>query len=149
MKLPPSTTMNSAECERLRVYCRLWEQLDHHRKCPWQDLVCHLSDRPEKGWLCWSAISNTIPTLRKSGGLMAMPAAGRVLLLKELYAAMGYASFDVLARAAHVHTYQVFKPLLGIGYSHMRAALGNAQHVAQVGVFGLCALACARGASLM
>ena len=72
------------------------------------------------------------------------PAAGRQILLRELFAGMGFPAFQHLADAAGVDVYQVFKPTLGLRYSHMRQALGNAQVVPQVGVFAACLLSSAR-----
>ena len=57
---------------------------------------------------------------------------------------MGFPTFRALADAAGVPLYQVFKPIQGLSYGHMRQALGNSQVVPQVGVFSLCALASAR-----
>ena len=63
------------------------------------------------------------------------------LLLKELYAGMGFPAFKHLAEAAGVPLYEVYRPLLGLRYSHARTALGNSQVVPQVGVFTACVLA--------
>lgn len=135
--------LNISEVERLHTYVDKWNRLTDPTKCEFEDLVVHLGDNPttDKGWTTWSAKSHAIPTLRKSGGILFSPFAGRQLLLKELYAAMGFASFPHLAAAARVPLYPVFKPMLNLRYSHMKQALGNAQHVGNVGVFTAVALA--------
>lgn len=144
--------LNSDELGRLEGYMRKWYALSDGEKCDVEDLVVHLGDNPttQKGWTTWSAKSRAIPTLRKTGGLVFSPYASRPVMLKELYAAMGFAVFPHLAEAAKVPLYQVFKPTLQLRYSHMRQALGNAQHVASVGVFTAVSLASSspmRGAS--
>ena len=138
LALSPHSLLNRFEAQRLQAYAEAWAALEHH--CSWEDLVCHVGDNPA-AWKTWSAVSGACPTLRRTGGMMAMPAAGRQLLLKELYSGMGFPTFDVLAQAAQVPLYQVFKPLMGLRYSHARAALGNSQVVPQVGVFGACLFA--------
>ena len=143
----PLDVLNFPEKKRLADYVTLWQQRPPP-KCTFADLAVHLSDQPglnkfgeRTGWVCWSAASNSVPTLRKSGGIMFSPNAGRQFLLKELYAGMGYPSFNFLADEAGVPQFEVFQPMLGLNYSHMKEALGNSQHVASVGVFGAVALA--------
>ena len=136
------SALNDSEMTRLRTYTHLWSQLDRENRCAFEDLAVCLSDEPDGGWVTWSGVSSAIPTLRRSSGLIASPYAQRAFLLRELFASMGFASFPTLAKVAGVPLYQVHKPLLGLKYSHMRQALGNAQHVANVGVFSACALAC-------
>ena len=140
--LHPLAALNNSEMTRLRTYTHLWCQLDSGNRCGFEDLAVCLSDEPDGGWVTWSGVSSAIPTLRRSSGLIASPYAQRMFLLRELFASMGFASFPTLAKVAGVPLYQVHKPLLGLKYSHMRQALGNAQHVANVGVFSACALAC-------
>ena len=142
LTLGPKDVMSPAEKARMQVYVADWLAFDRP-KCAWQDLICHLGDNPG-AWRTWSAISMACPTLRRSSGIMAAPAADRQVLLKELYAGMGFPSFPHLAHAAQVPIYQVFKPMQRVTYSHMRQALGNSQVVPQVGVFAACALASAR-----
>jgi len=142
VSMHPLAVLNPLEMKRLETYVKLWYGMEHMNKCSWENLAVCLSDEPNGGWVTWSGISSAIPTLRRSSGLIASPSAHRVFLLKELFASMGFASFQHLADTARVPLYEVHKPLLGLKYSHMRQALGNAQHVGNVGVFGLCALAC-------
>ncbi len=140
--MDPMNLFNQNEVERLHTYVQKWSQ-SSTAVCCFEDLMVHLGDNPksEKGWTTWSAKSLAIPTLRRAGGLYASPCAQRQLLLRELYAGMGFPTFPELAKAALVPIYQVFRPTAGLWYSHMRQALGNSQHVASVGVFTACALA--------
>ena len=139
----PEHLLNMNEKHRLERYCSLWAQnVEEKGMCHWQDLICHLGDNPvsQKGWCTWSGASHAIPTLRRSGGMMWAPAFGRQVLLKELYSAMGFCVWPWQAALAGVSPYKVF-----IGnhpYTKSRQALGNSQHVASVGVFTCCALAC-------
>ena len=64
---------------------------------------------------------------------------GRQLLLKELYSGMGFAVFEEHALASRVPIYNPLKA--GCSFRKSREALGNAQHVANVGVFAAVALA--------
>ena len=138
LEVDPLVVLNHLEMRRLHTYVNLWSRLE--ARCDWNDLAVGLSDEPDGGWTTWSATSNAIPTLRRASGLIASPAAHRAFLLRELYAAMGFASFPELAGKAKVPVYHVHR--LGIPQSQMRRALGNSQHVAQVGAFAACALAC-------
>ncbi|CAE7223083.1 Trank1 [Symbiodinium sp. CCMP2592] len=143
LQLEPAQLLNLHEAKRLQAYVEAWAAASMRPSgvCDWEDLVCHLGDNPAAGWKSWSAVSNRLPTLRRCGGLMAMPAAGRHLLLRELFASMGFPTFEPLAAAAAVPLYQVFKPLSRLTYLHQRQALGNSQVVPQVGVFAACVLA--------
>jgi len=71
--------------------------------------------------------------------MMWSMAMGRQLLLKELYSGMGFAVFEEHALAARIPVYKAVKR--GCSFRKSREALGNAQHVANVGVFAACALA--------
>lgn len=142
LNLQPLQILNEAEVQRASKYLDDWS-CSVKAKCSYEDLICHLGDNPNQ-WRTWSAVSGACPTLRRGGGVMFSPAAGRQCLLKELYMGMGFPTFRGLADAAGVPLYQVFKPLQGLSYAHMRQALGNSQVVPQVGVFALCALASAR-----
>ena len=73
---------------------------------------------------------------------MFFPAYGRHLLLREMYLAMGYLTFDVCRWRYATHAYRVFVP--GLTWNDMKGALGNAFHVAQVGTFAGCMLMCTR-----
>ena len=136
----PQFLLNGSEQRRLRDYIAAWRP-SAATYCAWEDLICHLGDDPANGWYTWSARSNMLPTIRRSSGIFWSCAEGRQVLLKEMYAAMGFAAFDHLARVSGIAKFQVWRPTLT--YRHMLQALGNSQHVANVGVFAVCALACA------
>ena len=137
----PSETWSSAEHDRCDAYVRKWAALPCQQRCAWEELVCHLGDNPtsEKGWTCWSGVSSAIPTIRRSGGIMAVPAAGRHMTLRELYISMGFPCVPFLADVAKVPVYSLDLS----HYSHQKQALGNSFHVAQAGVFVMCSLALA------
>ena len=137
----PSDVLQPSERMRLNDYVQKFSRLPT-RACTWQDLVCHLSDAPSTGWTTWSASSGRIPTFRKSGGLLYFPAYERHLLLREMYLAMGYLTFDVSSWPYFTHAYRVFVP--GLTWNDMKGALGNSMHVAQVGAFAGCLLLCTR-----
>ena len=107
--------------------------------CSYQDLACHCGDDPRTGWTTWSAVSNAVPTLRRSSGLIVSPCMNRQFLLKELYCGMGFAVWPFLAESAKVPVFDVFRPGVWT-YPQARQALGNAQHVTCVGTFVACAL---------
>ena len=136
----PQRLLNSSEQQRLRDYIAGWQRSEEV-SCPFRDLICHLGDSPGTGWWTWSAHSSRIPTIRRSCGIFWTCATGRQVFLKELYSAMGFPAFPHLAAAAQVPTFQVWRP--GLTHKHMLQALGNAQHVANIGVFATCAMACA------
>ena len=135
----PQDAWSPAEKDRCQEYVKKWQKLNPSTRCPWEDLVCHLSDNPcsENGWTCWSAVSKSIPTIRRSSGLMAVPAAGRHFTMKELYISMGYPVVPTLADVGKVPVYSLDMRQ----YSNHRKALGNSFHVAQVGVVAMCSLA--------
>ena len=134
-----SAAWTPAEIQRCKKYIEKWQALPVDGRCSWENLVCHLSDNPcsERGWTCWSAKSAAIPTIRRSGGLMAAPCIARHLTLKELYLSMGYPCVPLLASVARCPLY----PVDVAQYSTHRKALGNSFHVAQVGVVAMCSLA--------
>ena len=142
MRLRPQDLLNFQEQQRLDTYVSLWQDSVRQGKdsCDWQDLVCHLGDSPGTGWCTWSNCSGRVPTLRRSSGIMWSASAGRQLLMKELYTAMGFAALPECAAVAGVAPYNVWG--YRSSYNHVRAALGNSQHVANIGIFSLCAMAC-------
>lgn len=126
----PMQAWSMNELQRASAYVKKYESLQPP-KCKWEDLVVHLSDEPrsEKGWTCWSARSKCVPTLRRSGGLLACPSAARHLTMRELFLAMGFPTYQFAAEAAGVSTYNLWR---------------NFMHCAQVGCFTACLLACSR-----
>ena len=140
LRLPASAILTPVEVDRAQAYVHHWSQdLAAGNGCAFCDLIAHLGDEPRGGWITSTTRANAMPTLRRTGGLYFSPWACRHLLLRELYAAHGFPAWTALAHAADVPLYRVFKP--GLSYMQLRAALGNAQVVPQVGVFTACALA--------
>ena len=76
---------------------------------------------------------------RRSSGMFVVPHLNRHLILKELYAGMGFPTWPELARAAGTHVYEVHRS----DYTTMRHALGNSMHPAQIGTFMAVNMACA------
>ena len=134
----PLQAWSAAELMRCSAYVERWNQLPPTSRCSWQNLIVHLGDDPrtEAGWCTWSAKSNSIPTIRRSSGILAAPASGRHLLQKELYMAMGYPCHRLLSQSAQIPIYDLNLN----AYGDQRKALGNSMHVASVGVFACCFL---------
>ena len=128
-----------SEILRAQAYWHRYVGLDPSKRCELQDLVVRLNDNPAgaSGWVTWSAISRQIPTIRRSSGKFLSFHAGRHLLLRELFLAMGYPTFPFAAASAGV-PYRVFTP--SVTHTDMRRALGNSFHAVQVGVFMLALL---------
>ena len=131
-----------SEQELLRAdeYVRRYEQMNSRRE--WWNLVRHLGDDPRGGWVTWSAHSNKLPTIRKSSGLHAMPAAHRHLTMRELYASMGFPVTPLLASVSQVPLYNPWRNSLT--YARSRQALGNSHIVPNVGCVTAVMLACCR-----
>ena len=138
--LEPMHLWNHNELLRAEEYVRRYEQST--KRCGWWDLVCHLGDNPRTGWLCWSGSSNKIPTIRKSSGLFALPAAHRHLTVRELHGAMGFPVTPLLAGVSQVPVFDPWRN--GLSHARSRQALGNSQVVPNVGVITVCLMACCR-----
>ena len=96
--LSPSA-LNRLECYNLRCQAFL------RRRCRSEDLIYDLGDNPGTGWTTWSAVSGTLPMLRRSGSMLFAPHFGRQLLLRELFAGYGYPTFEPLAEASGVDVF--------------------------------------------
>ena len=113
--------------------------------CEWTDLFIHVGDDPrpteqgKPGWLTWSACSGKLPCIRRTGGLYVSASLERHLTLEELYGCMGFPSLPVFSKSAAVPLYKIDRT--AFRYLHFRRALGNSQHVAQVGTFMSASLA--------
>jgi site-specific DNA-cytosine methylase len=140
----PYQVLTGHENARLRNYISRYIRLqfEGNQRCPWEDLVCHLGDDPISGWVTWSANSGVIPTIRRSSGLLAMPAHNRLLTLRELYLCMGYPTFQRIADAARIPFFDIWSA--GLSHSDMKKALGNSMVVSSVGSFVAVVLACLR-----
>ena len=139
--LEPIHLWSQHELLRADEYVRLYEA-QQPESCAWWDLVVHLGDDPRTGWRTWSCKSGKIPTLRRSSGLMALPAAHRHLTMRELYAAMGFPTTVALASASRTAVYEPFRA--DLTYRQAGQALGNSQVVPQVGCTTACILACCK-----
>ena len=136
--------LHETEAQRLSSYCQRFA-LSPEPKCNFRDLVVHLGDQPDTGWVTWSAKSHALPTIRRCGGLYAAPAHGRCLTLREMFLSMGYPTFELCHSFTNLPqncAFRVFAPHLSWG--DMRKALGNSMHVAQVGTFVGAMLLCSR-----
>ena len=113
--------------------------------CDYEDLIIHAGDDPrpllngKKGWLTWSGTSNKLPCLRRSGGLCVSAKQCRHLTLGEMYGFMGFAALPIFAASASVPLYKFDRAAFSF-WDYTRA-LGNGQHVAQVGAIMSSALA--------
>jgi hypothetical protein len=97
------------------------------------DLVYHLGDNPAKR-LAWSATSGSIPTFRRSCTICWAPSLRRWLTVREKLATMGWPTYPILASALDA---TVQTPSQDEG----RLMVGNAMHLACVGVATLASLA--------
>ena len=144
----PFLPMNSNEVQRAQLGMKQFHAQKAAGKdlCDWQDLVVHVGDQPclhagKCKWLTWSAVSRCLPTLRRSSGLYVATAKCRQITLHELYSAMGFPTLGFCAQAAGVRLYSIDRD--NFTYWQCRNALGNSQHVANVGSVMLAALSCA------
>ncbi|CAE7804105.1 unnamed protein product [Symbiodinium sp. CCMP2456] len=105
------------------------------------NLVYHLGD--SAAYRTWSAPSNSVPTLKRSSGLLWSPKRKRCMTSRELLATLGFPVTKATARAMMV-------PELPILDSNRASRIaGNAMHWSSVGVVQLVALSCFRPASIM
>lgn len=134
----PCDVISSLEYDRATAYIRRYIAMCKagHHLCSFDNLVVHVGDEPRdrgkgEGWVTWSAVSNRLPTIRRSSGLYLSAGLSRQVLLRELYVAHGFPALAQLCPPG-VPQYQVFfRPFAT--YAHSRQALGNSQHVAQIG----------------
>ena len=136
----PTCLLNPEEQQRLTDYKEAWQGRRADELSHFEDLICHLGDSPSRGWLVWSAKSGKLPTLRRGSGLLWHVSANRQMLLKELYSSMGFACFTRCADAACVQPFRLYRP--SVSHRHLLQALGNSQHVGNIGLIVACALAC-------
>ena len=100
--------LNQLEHGRVKTYLELYEKLDPLKRCELEDLVLHIGDAPNPnngGWTTWSAVSNAIPTIRRSSGMFVAPARNRHLTLPELFSGMGFPAtneLSVVARGSEI-----------------------------------------------
>ena len=141
---PATGVLTHRELMGLEHYRMAWQRAGGISACEPADMIVHLGDNPKAdgtGWCTWTLSSKAIPTLRRSNGILWSFGLQRPVLLKEQYAAMGFCTFPWLSSTAGVRLYDVTN--MPCTYPQARQAIGNAQHVACVGVFTACALASA------
>ena len=123
---------------RLRFYCDLWRQSYGTDPSAEPDLIFNLGDNPDGGWVTWSAPGGTgihrMPTLRRKWTAQWMPSQSRWLSASERLASMAFPASPRLAMCyGLVGTFQLTWP--------QRHTLGNAMHLANVGVWQACVAA--------
>ena len=132
--------MTVFEKHRLRVYCDRWKRcFGTDPRCE-SDLICNLGDNPDGGWLTWSAPGpsgvHRIPTFRRNWTAQRLPAHKRWLTATERLVCMGFPATPELATS-----YRMVRPYQ-IAW-HQRHTVGNAMHLANVGVWQACVAASA------
>ena len=133
--------LSRSERAHLREYMELWRQT--HGTDPEAEpaLVVNLGDNPGSGFCGWSAPTSrrsgfVLPVLRKGWTAMWLPSAGRWLSMGERLAVMGFPAYPAMA------------PLYGlqvpfsVPWKVAKHAVGNAMHVANVGVWQAVVAAC-------
>lgn len=139
-----SHLLSEGERGRLQLYAHTFHQRYGLDPSTDLDLVCNLGDNPGAGWLTWSAPPmrpgcsspglHRLPTLRKNWSLQWLPAHGRWLLGSERLVTMGFPPNEQLSRVYGLS-----------GHFRLpwacRNLLGNAMHVANIGVWQACVAA--------
>ena len=104
-------------------------------------LVFNLGDNPESGFCGWSAPTGgrsvfVLPVMRKAWTAMWVPSAGRWLSKSERLAIMGFPAYPAIASL-----YGLPAPF-NVPWKVAKHAVGNAMHVANVGVWQATVAAC-------
>ena len=125
---------------RLEAYFRLWTRRSETRPLSEPDLVFNLGDNPDGGWLTWSAPStggeHRVPTFRKSWTAQWVPHRQRWLTSTERLVLMGFPASPALSCCySMTGSYQL--------EWEARHTVGNAMHLANVGVWQSCVAVCA------
>ena len=110
---------------------------------PWleSDLIFNLGDNPDGGWVTWSAPGpsdsmHRVPTFRRKWTAQWLPSKNRWLTTSERCVCMGFpASTELAVCLGLVGQYQLSW--------HQRHTVGNAMHLANVGVWQACVAASA------
>ena len=139
--------LTKSEQKHVAAYVDKFSKLDCCDQSQWENLVVHVGDNPAGGWTTWSAHSNALPTIRKSGSLYFAPAWRRHLTMMEMFLSMGYPSHPLAAEQSHLpetHLLNVYSPDFALSWFDWRRALGNSMHVAAVGAFAGAMLLCSR-----
>ncbi|CAE7487350.1 Trank1 [Symbiodinium sp. CCMP2592] len=132
----------SSEQKRLRVYRDMYMEAPHP-KPPIREVVCHLGDNPEAGFVNWSLKSGKWPTLRRAGSLYYALGLRRHVTLQEMYLAMGFPTHAVACQCSYLSTEMpTVQP--GCSWFDARRALGNSMCVPNVGTVAAAGLMCLR-----
>ena len=133
--------LTAFEDQRLTYYCKLWSR--SFGTNPWleSDLIFNLGDNPDGGWVTWSAPGpsdsmHRVPTFRRKWTAQWLPSKNRWLTTSERCVCMGFpASTELAVCLGLVGQYQLSW--------HQRHTVGNAMHLANVGVWQACVAASA------
>lgn len=141
--MEPERLLSPGERLRLAAYLRRWKQKDWGEASGCSNLVLNLGDNPEAGWLSWSAPKEwgghfVIPTLRRAWTVQWLPALRRWLTRSERLVLMGFPAYPELAQLYGL------PGACQISWRTSKKAVGNAMHVANVGVWQAVVAACVR-----
>ena len=116
--------LTNREQQSLMDYVRRYER-DHGGRHPSSDpnAVFYIGDDPIEGnYITWSCLRNSIPTLKTNSGTFWVPFLDRWITTRELLAASGFPTYEVLAQAMGV-------PVFTVEDVHTtRKQLGNGMH---------------------
>ena len=98
------------------------------------NLVYHLGD--SAAYRTWSAPANSVPTLKRSSGLLWSPKRKRCMTSRELLATLGFPVIKATAAAMMVPELPI------LDSSRASRIAGNAMHWSSVAVVQLVALSC-------
>ena len=139
--------MNAGEQSRVANYVDAWQRLPSGSRCDWEDLVVHVGDNPKTGWTTWTAHSQSLPTIRRTGSLYYAPAWQRHLTLAEMFLGMGCPTHALSLQWSNLpesRMIDLYSEGSTLSWFDWRRALGNSMHVAAVGAFAGTMLACSR-----
>ena len=141
--MEPEQLLSPGERLRLAAYLRRWKQRGWGEASGCSNLVLNLGDNPEAGWVSWSAPRAwgghfAIPTLRRAWTVQWLLALRRWLTRGERLVLMGFPACPELAQL-----YGLPGPFQ-ISWRTSKKAVGNAMHVANVGVWQAVVAACVR-----
>lgn len=144
--LPTDMTaaLTDSELMRLKAYDDLWRARSWQMLGSVQDLVMHLGDNPEAGFVNWSVPrddrgSFKLPTFRKDWKIMWCPSRRRWLTVGERAVAMGFPAYPSLQALTGM------REPVAVSWAE-RGLPGNSMHVACVGVWQACVAASCRHA---
>lgn len=132
--------MTANEHQRVMHYTQLWLQTFHTVPRSEPDLVFGLSDNPGEGWVTWSAPTMkgggfSLPVMRTGRRMYWIPSLQRFMTISEKMAFMGFPSHQKLAHASR-------SPCSVMLSWDEEGMIGNAMHLANIGVWQAVVLAC-------